>query len=464
MTKNKTQPYYWENIIAIAVVGIFCIFGLISWIVASNYSLDLKFSEALDNGMKYKFIRFWTMFRVLDGYEGVVTFILPMVFVIAESFLLAMKKARPHGWFAHHHASFTWVYLLMAALWSAGITLESVYFFFSNQGFGRGYWYWFQTGWSYLIPGFVVSLTIQLVYLWTATWYVHWKLARRHDFLTNQYWKRACVALLTIGFIYIPIAVFKSGLRREYLYNIKFADLLTRMETDFPQRFAFYLNQGGIGGWDYGFNPDAYSDSDLKNLFGERYFEYVQNRKAYIQEWIQNWNTENPENPITLVNKYYFNFPGNSSRDLFNNPRPSTDWNYFDSNQTYPWYKPTGWGKWGGDNNLLKEAIPHQSAFPSGHMAAAFGICMTVYIFKGDRQKSVVIGRRIGFVAGLIFCLDMFFSLAISLSHWWSDLGFTMFWLGPALITAYGVTMLGTKVLVNPFFKWVKNWNQPHQK
>jgi len=50
-------------------------------------------------------------------------------------------------------------------------------------------------------------------------------------------------------------------------------------------------------------------------------------------------------------------------------------------------------------------------------MAAAFGICTTVYIFKGDRQKSVVIGRRIGFVAGLIFCLDMFFSLAISLSH-----------------------------------------------
>jgi len=47
------------------------------------------------------------MFRVLDGYEGVVTFILPMVFVVAESFLLAMKKARPHGWFAHYHASFT---------------------------------------------------------------------------------------------------------------------------------------------------------------------------------------------------------------------------------------------------------------------------------------------------------------------------------------------------------------------
>ncbi len=464
MFKNKNQSYVWENIIAIAVVGIFCVFGLISWIVASNYAIDLKFSEALDNGMKYKFIRFWTMFRILDGYEAVVTFMVPMVFVVVESFLLAMKKVRPHGWFAHHYSAFTWVYVLVIFLWSVGTILVSAHFFFGNQGFGRGYWYWFQTGWSYLIPGFILSLTIQLTYLWTATWYVHWKLARRVDFLTNQYWKQTCIVLLTVAFVYLPIAIFKAGLRREYLYDIRFADFLTRMETTAPDRLAAYLNQDGAGNaWNHGFNPDAYTDDQLRTLFGERYLEYVQNRRIYIQEWVQNWNAQHPDNLISLVNKHYFNFPENSLRDIFNNPRTGS--NYFDSNQTYPWYQPgSQWGMWGNSDSLLKAAAPQRSAFPSGHIAATFGVYLTVYIFKGDRKKSVVIGRRVGFVVGLIYYLDMFFSLAVSLGHWWSDLGFTLFWSLPALLIAYGVTNLLIKIIVNPFFKWVKQWRLPPKK
>ena len=462
--RKQKNSYAWENRLAFSVVVFFCVFGLISWIVTTNYSLDLKFSEALDNGMKYKFIRFWTMFRVLDGYEGVVTFIMPMIFVVVESFLLAMKKVRPHGWFAHHYSAFTWVYVLVIFLWSVGTILVSAHFFFGNQGFGRGYWYWFQTGWSYLIPGFILSLTIQLTYLWTATWYVHWKLARRVDFLTNQYWKQTCIVLLTVAFVYLPIAIFKAGLRREYLYDIRFADFLTRMETTAPDRLAAYLNQDGAGNaWNHGFNPDAYTDDQLRTLFGERYLEYVQNRRIYIQEWVQNWNAQHPDNLISLVNKHYFNFPENSLRDIFNNPR--TGWNYFDSNQTYPWYETTEWGKWSDGNGLLKAATPRNSAFPSGHMEATFGICMTLYIFKDDREKSVVIGRRIGFVVALLYYLDMFFSLSVSLSHWWSDLGFTMFWSGPSLLIAYGITNLFTKIIVNPFFKWVKRWKwgQPQQ-
>ena len=455
MLRKIKNPYSWENLLAFGVLAIFCIFGLISWIVASNYSVDLKFSEVLDHGMKYKFIRFWTMFRVLDGFEGVITFIFPMGYIVIESFLLAMKKARPHGWFAHYHTTSVWIYLFMSGGWTAGVTLRSVTFFFGDQGFGQGYWYWFETGWSYLIPGFVISLTIQLVYLWTATWYVHQKLARRHDFLVQQYWKRACVALLSIGFIYIPVLILKTGFGRPYLYNIRFGDLFVKMQSQAPERFAHYLNQSPTT-WhrNAGFNPDPYTAEQLKALFGERYYQYVENQQQLVQTWVDDWNQNHPANQIAINNHYYFNFPENSPRDLFNNPRRG--WNYFDSNQTYPWYKPTGQGNWNGDNNLLAAAIPDEGAFPSGHMVATFGICLTVYLFKDDHDKQVVIIRRIGFVIGLIFYLDMFFSLAVSLSHWWSDLGFSMFWTGIGVLLAHVTMLLINKFLILPFFRWVK--------
>ena len=455
MLKKNKNPYAWENLVAMGVVGIFCIFGLISWIITSDYALDLKFSETLDQIMDNKFVKFWTMFRVLDGFEGVITFVFPMGYIIVESFLLAMKKARPHGWFAHYHTTSVWVYLLMSSGWTAGVTLRSVTFFFGDQGFGRGYWYWFETGWSYLIPGFILSLTIQLTYLWTATWYVHWKLARRHDFLANQYWKRACIALLSIAFIYIPVLILKIGFGRPYLYNIRFGDLFAKMQTQAPERFAHYLDQSPTT-WsrNAGFNPDPYTDEQLKTLFGERYYQYVENQRQLVQTWVDNWNQNHSDDQIAINNHYYFNFPENSSRDIFNNPR--VGWNYFASNQTYPWFKATGQGNWNGDNNLLATSIPDEGAFPSGHMVATFGICLTVYLFKDDPDKRVVKGRRIGFVLALIFYLDMFFSLAVSLSHWWSDLGFSMFWTGIGILFAQISMILISKFLILPVFKWVQ--------
>ncbi|WP_169835699.1 phosphatase PAP2 family protein [Mesoplasma lactucae] len=421
--KTKKKVFNnWEAVVAISVVALFVLFGVVNLIVTGWYQNDVKLSQVFNKGMKYDFIRGWTAFVIQDGYEGVVTFIFPMIFVILEALFLYMRKVRPHGWFAHH-ASNAWPYMTLASLWTVGIVIEDIFIFLGDTGFGWGYNVEFQTGWRFMIPAFCVSLVIQLTYLWLATYFVHYRLAKRDDFLEAEYWKRACVALIFIGYIYIPVLVFKPGFGRQYYYNITWGDILKRIQTEDPDRFNHYMNQTK---YNYGFNP---TDAKLEGNSLMNGFDYGF------------WNGE------TSKNKFIFNAP-------------------MDAN--FAWWKPYGWFAF-GKPSLPASSLAVEKAFPSGHMGAAFGMVATCYIFanKGSRQKAYRIGKRIGFVIGVLYCLEMMFALQVSLSHWWSDIAWTCFWLGPAWYFSWLTVHAVVRDLFpkwNHYFVSTEKWHSPDGK
>lgn len=358
-----------NKIIMRSVIGVGFIAGVVLLIVTVWWKNDLAMTEALGKGMDYNFIRGWTGGSVIDGYIVIISYSVPLAFVVVESIYAHFKKRRKFSFKPWNPISLKVIYVIGLTLYVLGIAYELYLQAFDDEGFGYGFTYKWMIGWSYLIPIYIVSFIINCVTCFALTWYVHAVVAKRKDFLSSGYWKRAFIAGVFVAFLYIPNHFIKDGMGRPYLYNIYWADHLDKIKAIDPSRYENYIHQGAVNyGWQ-----------------------------------VSGWNTPN-------------------AQGIYNNGL-----NYEPGYREFPWWKMA---KNEFDKNIPGwEHFPKGDGFPSGHMCEfSIVIAMTYALFGNPRNKKEENLQLIMFMWNIFILLNAFFALGVSITHWISDMAFVFIW------------------------------------
>lgn len=381
--KNRDRKIIWVILILLflACLGTF--------IATSWYSIDLAASQKLDNSLQNEWGKFWSQYYSASGNTELISIMIILFMVLFESLFIYFKKSKPASLIGKNYNV---IYIFYGVVFIGWIIANWILFRdirTTDSGFGVGIDNEVLDSYKYKYIGKWIGTIIQTSFIGVGFYVVHFKLKFRQDFLIQAHWIRASKALVFFGISYLAVMIFKIAMERQYFYNVEFANFLVDKLKTNPDMVVHYLSQ----------------DSSIYGLkVGEssaEVYKYFENEfGSEVADLIKKYMGDTP-----IKNFYVGNIPG--------------EWSWWKSN-----------AKWMPDKIIDNSLVPHNKAFPSGHVDAAFCAASIMFLFMDIeiKNRKIVIFKWTMLTLGFINIINMIFAVVVMRWHWMSDVTFTTMW------------------------------------
>ncbi|WFQ93941.1 phosphatase PAP2 family protein [Mycoplasma feriruminatoris] len=240
--KLKQQRTFSFKLIFI-VLAIIYVLAVISLIFSTPYKYDFKLSQFFEKGLKFEIVKYWSMWYQILGDTEIVVVYLSVFMILVESFFAYKTKDNKLNFWSKNKWILKSIYVLIIIIWLIQITLRCNSIINKDNGFGNNADAVLLDSNIYRNSGMIIFSAIHTILLITVFCWIHFKLARTKEFLTDKYWIDALKVLIIAIFSSITV-ILKGMTSRPFYYNVIYNDLLEQVRLNKHSDWVdHYLNQ-----------------------------------------------------------------------------------------------------------------------------------------------------------------------------------------------------------------------------
>ncbi|UKS54545.1 phosphatase PAP2 family protein [Mycoplasma feriruminatoris] len=224
-------------------IAIIYIFAVISLIYSTPYKNDFKLSQFFEKGLKFEIVKYWSMWYEIIGDSETTVIYLSAFMVLVESFFAYKSKDNKINFWSKNKWILKAIYIIIVVCWIIQVIINCFLTVNKDNGFGV-------TGDAVLLDsniyrnsGMIIFSIIHTILLVSIFYWIHFKFAKRNDFLTNRYWIDS-IKILTIAILSTITVILKGMTSRPFYYNVVYNDLLKEVKLNGRIDWVeHYLNQ-----------------------------------------------------------------------------------------------------------------------------------------------------------------------------------------------------------------------------
>ncbi|MDQ0567745.1 phosphatase PAP2 family protein [Mycoplasma yeatsii] len=242
--------------------------ALIALIFSTPWKWDFALLEFFSKGLDYEVVKWWSRTYELAGDSEVAIFYVCSWMIILESIFKWLVQRSENNIFKKHKYVIKLVYLIVLSTWVVWVvrTINNQFKFVND--FER---HWDIVFWDKIHYRQILNVIIpinQTIILAICFYWIHFKLARREEFLTNRYWLGA-IKVIVLGLITSVVILIKGLTSRPFYINVVFGDLLKQLDNDQQKHIIDYYKDQTH--YRYGFLDQSANSINqyISNAFGE---------------------------------------------------------------------------------------------------------------------------------------------------------------------------------------------------
>ncbi|QBQ08143.1 phosphatase PAP2 family protein [Spiroplasma gladiatoris] len=221
---KKSREYKFLFVPGVIIASISCVTFLLSGVY------DQEIDDFFKDGIDYIPVKIFTVFMEEFGTYSLLCLLFLFLGVIWETLYFYQINYSKKNFVKNNKWLVYIYYLISLCIWIITIYTSIVEGFKKDFGFGPGNDPYSLADLNYRVYALIVIKILELGVMLAGFIFLRFKLSKRKDILTNEYWMDSLKGISYIAFMYMVVGAGKTFFGRPYPYSVNFDEILRKTE------------------------------------------------------------------------------------------------------------------------------------------------------------------------------------------------------------------------------------------